>query len=108
MGYKIHQMDVDNAFLQAMLNKEVYMTQPEGFMDPNQPNHICHLKQALYSLKPDKPNHVCCLCHSLYSLKQALLTWNQTLDKYLCTSSFVPVELDPCVYIKGMGHDLLL
>jgi hypothetical protein len=34
-SYIIHSMDINNAFLQAHLHKEVYVTQPEGFMDPD-------------------------------------------------------------------------
>ncbi|GJY74471.1 integrase, catalytic region, zinc finger, CCHC-type containing protein, partial [Tanacetum coccineum] len=47
----ILQMDVKTTFLNGPLKEEVYVSQPEGFVDPEFPNHICRLKKALYSLK---------------------------------------------------------
>ncbi|GJY30374.1 retrovirus-related pol polyprotein from transposon TNT 1-94 [Tanacetum coccineum] len=47
----IYQMNVKTAFLNGELNKEVYVSQPEGFIDPYHPTHVYHLKKALYGLK---------------------------------------------------------
>lgn len=47
----IRQIDVNNAFFNGILVKDVYMAQPEGFVDPNKPQHICKLKRTLYGLK---------------------------------------------------------
>nr|GEX59510.1 retrovirus-related Pol polyprotein from transposon TNT 1-94 [Tanacetum cinerariifolium] len=47
----IFQMDVKMAFLTGPLKEEVYVSQPEGFIDPEFPNHVYRLKKALYSLK---------------------------------------------------------
>ncbi|GJU88873.1 retrotransposon protein, putative, ty1-copia subclass [Tanacetum coccineum] len=44
-------MDVKMAFLNGELNEVVYVSQPEGFVDPDQPNHVYKLKKALYGLK---------------------------------------------------------
>nr|GEV20852.1 integrase, catalytic region, zinc finger, CCHC-type, peptidase aspartic, catalytic [Tanacetum cinerariifolium] len=47
----IYQMDVTTAFLNSKLKKEVYASQPEGFIDPDHPTHVYCLKKALYGLK---------------------------------------------------------
>jgi len=51
MGYEIYSMDVDNAFLQALLNKEIYVSQAQGFKSKEHPDYICRLIHALYGLK---------------------------------------------------------
>ncbi|GKE15120.1 retrovirus-related pol polyprotein from transposon TNT 1-94, partial [Tanacetum coccineum] len=47
----IYQMDVKTTFLNGELKEEVYVSQPEGFVDPDHPTHVYHLKKALYGLK---------------------------------------------------------
>nr|GFC90425.1 retrovirus-related Pol polyprotein from transposon TNT 1-94 [Tanacetum cinerariifolium] len=47
----VYQMDVKTAFLNGELKEEVYVSQPEGFVDPDHPTHVYCLKKALYGLK---------------------------------------------------------
>nr|GEX37166.1 retrovirus-related Pol polyprotein from transposon TNT 1-94 [Tanacetum cinerariifolium] len=47
----VYQMDVKTDFLNGKLKKEVYVSQPEGFVDPDHPTHVYRLKKALYGLK---------------------------------------------------------
>nr|GEX95437.1 hypothetical protein [Tanacetum cinerariifolium] len=47
----IYQMDVKTAFLNGELKEEVYVSQPEGFVDQDNPSHVYKLKKALYDLK---------------------------------------------------------
>ncbi|GJR28716.1 retrovirus-related pol polyprotein from transposon TNT 1-94 [Tanacetum coccineum] len=47
----IYQMDVKTTFLNGKLKEEVYVSQPEGFVDPDHPTYVYHLKNALYGLK---------------------------------------------------------
>ncbi|GJU79919.1 retrovirus-related pol polyprotein from transposon TNT 1-94 [Tanacetum coccineum] len=49
----IYQMDVKTTFLNGELKEEVYVCQPEGFVDPDHPTHVYRLKKALYGLKQD-------------------------------------------------------
>ncbi|GKG55451.1 retrovirus-related pol polyprotein from transposon TNT 1-94, partial [Tanacetum coccineum] len=44
-------MDVKTAFLNGILREEVYVSQTDGFVDSNIPNHVYRLKKALYGLK---------------------------------------------------------
>nr|GEW10667.1 hypothetical protein [Tanacetum cinerariifolium] len=70
----IYQMDVKTAFLNGKLKEEVYISQPEGFVDPDHPTHVYHLKKALYGLK------------------QALWAWYDTLLQKFGMDSCDPVD----------------
>lgn len=48
--WRLHQLDVRNAFLQSYLTEEVFMHQPPRFKDASQPDHLCQLNRALYGL----------------------------------------------------------
>ncbi|GJU33745.1 retrovirus-related pol polyprotein from transposon TNT 1-94 [Tanacetum coccineum] len=63
-------MDVKTAFLNGELKEEVYVHQPEGFVDPERPHHVYRLKKALYGLK------------------QAPRAWYDTLSKFLLAQGF--------------------
>jgi hypothetical protein len=51
MGWKLHQMDVKTAFLNGVIDEEVYIEQPQGFVIHGKESHVCRLKKALYGLK---------------------------------------------------------
>ncbi|GKF42917.1 retrovirus-related pol polyprotein from transposon TNT 1-94 [Tanacetum coccineum] len=50
-NFTIYQMDVKTAFLNGLLKEEVFVSQPDEFVDPDFPNHVYCLKKALCSLK---------------------------------------------------------
>lgn len=50
-NWKIHQLDIHNAFLNGVLTEEVYMKQLPCFVDPTLSSHVCRLHKLLYSLK---------------------------------------------------------
>ncbi|GJR13233.1 retrotransposon protein, putative, ty1-copia subclass [Tanacetum coccineum] len=58
--YEIWQMDVKTAFLNGHLDEDIYMVQPEGFVDPKHPRKVCKLQRSIYSLKMDnsKRGHI--------------------------------------------------
>ncbi|GJX75735.1 retrovirus-related pol polyprotein from transposon TNT 1-94 [Tanacetum coccineum] len=86
----IFQMDVKTAFLNDPLKEEVYVSQPEGFIDPEFPNHVYKLKKALYSLK------------------QAPRAWYDKLSSFLIQHGFTKGIVDPTLFIRRHGEDILL
>ncbi|GKD42904.1 retrovirus-related pol polyprotein from transposon TNT 1-94, partial [Tanacetum coccineum] len=48
MNMVVYQMDIKTAFLNGNLQEEVYVSQLDGFVDPDNPNHVYKLKKALY------------------------------------------------------------
>lgn len=49
--WDIKQFDVSNGFLHVDLLEKVFMEQPQIFVDPQHPNHVCRLNKAIYGLK---------------------------------------------------------
>ncbi|GKC35656.1 retrotransposon protein, putative, ty1-copia subclass [Tanacetum coccineum] len=86
--YEIWHMDVKTAFLNGYLFKEVYMTQPKGFVNPKYPNDVCKLKR------------------SIYGLKQASRQWNKRFDDKIKKFSFTQNRDEPCVYQKASGSSV--
>nr|GFB88988.1 retrovirus-related Pol polyprotein from transposon TNT 1-94 [Tanacetum cinerariifolium] len=86
----VYQMDVKTAFLNGNLKEDVYVSQPNGFVDPDNPNHVYKLKKALYGLK------------------QALRAWYDTLSSFLLSQDFYKGSVDPTLFIRKNGNDLLL
>lgn len=81
--WKIRQLDINNAFLNDVLTKDVLMHQPEGFIDSTHPFYVCRLNKVLYGLK-----HAPRACYD--KLKGSLLDWGFHVFKY-DTSMFFSV-----------------
>nr|GEV92666.1 retrovirus-related Pol polyprotein from transposon TNT 1-94 [Tanacetum cinerariifolium] len=86
----VYQMDVKTAFLNGNLWEEVYVSQPDGVGDPDNPNHVYKLKKALYGLK------------------QALHAWYDMLSSFLISQDFFKGSVDPTLFIRRNDNDLLL
>ncbi|GJZ31850.1 retrotransposon protein, putative, ty1-copia subclass [Tanacetum coccineum] len=87
--YEIWQMDVKTAFLNGYLNEDIYMVQPEGFVDPNHPRKVCKLQR------------------SIYGLKQASRSWNKRFDEEIKKFGFAQNLDEPCVYQKASGSNVI-
>ena len=51
LNFKLYQMDVKSAFLNGMLQEEMYVEQPKGFVDPYRSDDVYKLKRTPYGLK---------------------------------------------------------
>ncbi|GJZ96631.1 retrotransposon protein, putative, ty1-copia subclass [Tanacetum coccineum] len=88
--YEIWQMDVKTAFLNGYLDKDIYMVQLEGFVDPKHPRKVCKLQR------------------SIYGLKQASRSWNKRFDEEIKRFGFAQNLDEPCVYQKASGSNVTL
>ena len=78
-------MDVKMAFLNGNLTEDVYMIQPEGFVDPKDAGKVCKLQR------------------SIYGLKQASRSWNLRFDEVVKEFVFIKNGKEACVYKKVSG-----
>ena len=83
--YEIWQMDVKTAFLNGFLEQELYMIQPEGFVDPKGANKMCKLQR------------------SINGLVQASQSWNIHFDELIKAYSFIQTFGKACIYKKVSG-----
>nr|GEY19209.1 retrovirus-related Pol polyprotein from transposon TNT 1-94 [Tanacetum cinerariifolium] len=86
----VYQMDVKTMFLNGNLREEVYVSQPDGFVDRDNPNHMYKLKKALYGLK------------------QVPRAWYNMLSLFLIFQDFSKGSVDPTLFIRRNNNDLLL
>ncbi|GJZ42295.1 retrovirus-related pol polyprotein from transposon TNT 1-94 [Tanacetum coccineum] len=77
-------------FEESFAPEEVYVSQPDGFVDPDKPNYVYKLKKALYGLK------------------QAPRAWYDMLSSFLISNDFSKGSVDPTLFIRREGNELLL
>ncbi|GJZ45442.1 retrovirus-related pol polyprotein from transposon TNT 1-94 [Tanacetum coccineum] len=89
-SFTVFQMDVKTAFLHGTLKEDVYVCQPEGFIDADHPSHVYKLKKALYGLK------------------QAPRAWYDELSTFLLQNHFFKGTIDPTLFIRRFDDDILV
>jgi hypothetical protein len=89
-GFKLFQMDVKSAFLNGVIEEEVYVKQPLGFESEKYPHRVYRLKRALYGLK------------------LAPRAWYGKLRDFLLSRGFVMGTVDRTLFLLKYGNDLLI
>ncbi|GJS40955.1 retrovirus-related pol polyprotein from transposon TNT 1-94 [Tanacetum coccineum] len=89
-SFIVFQMDVKTAFLHGTLKEDMYVCQPEGFIDADHPSHVYKLKKALYGLK------------------QAPRAWYDELSTFLLQNHFFKGTIDPTLFIRRFDDDILV
>lgn len=82
IGWEIHTWDIKQAFPNAEIDSTIYIDQPEGFVDPKHPDHVCLLNKALYGLK------------------QAGRQWQKLLANLLSKLGFTALFADTATYLN--------
>nr|GEX32738.1 retrovirus-related Pol polyprotein from transposon TNT 1-94 [Tanacetum cinerariifolium] len=89
-SFYVLQMDVKTAFLHGSLKEDVYVCQPEGFIEVDHPSNVYKLKKALYGLK------------------QAPRAWYDELSMFLLHNYFFKGTIDPTLFIRRLHNDILV
>jgi hypothetical protein len=89
-GWKVFQLDVKFAFLNGILHEEIYVEQPEGFMEQGEEEKVYLLKKALYGLK------------------QAPRAWYSKIDEHLSSLGSQKSMSEATLYVKCKGDNLLI
>nr|GEX09866.1 hypothetical protein [Tanacetum cinerariifolium] len=87
-SFSVFQLDVKIAFLHGSLKENVYVCQPEGFINADHPSHVYKLKKALYGLK------------------QAPRAWYDELSTFLLQNHFFKGTIDPTLFIRRFHDDI--
>ncbi|KAJ9566395.1 hypothetical protein OSB04_002361 [Centaurea solstitialis] len=88
--FTVFQMDVKTAFLYGHLKEEVYVAQPEGFVDKEHPDYVYVLDKALYGLK------------------QAPRAWYEELSKHLLSKGFKKGSVDSTLFLMKEGEHIVV
>lgn len=80
--FELEQLDVKTAFLHGGLEEEIYMAQPEGYVQAGEEDKVCLLKR------------------SLYGLKQSPRQWYKRFDAHMIKHGYIRSSYDTCVYYK--------
>lgn len=89
-NFKLFQMDVKSAFLNGVINEEVYVAQPPGFIDFEKPNYVYKLKKALYRLK------------------QAPKAWYDRLKTFLVDHKYTMGLVDNTLFTKKKDSHIII
>ena len=87
---ELHQMDVKTAFLNGSLSEDVYMVQPDGFVETGTENMVCKLKR------------------SIYGLKQASRQWYLKFHDIVTSYGFQENAVDQCIYLRVSGSKYII
>jgi hypothetical protein len=88
--FKLYQMDMKSAFLNGVIQEEVYVRQPLGFESPKYPDRVYKLSKALYGLK------------------QAPWAWYARLKTFLLEHGYIMASVDKTLFTLNHGIDFLL
>lgn len=88
--WKVYQLDVKSAFLNGVLQEEIYVEQPEGFVTPGQEEKVYLLRKALYGLR------------------QAPRAWYSKMDEHLLGLGFKKSLSESTLYVKKLVSDLVV
>jgi hypothetical protein len=90
LDLELEQLDVKNDFLHGDLDEEIYMEQPEGFIQNRRKKFVCTLKT------------------SLYGLRQSPRQWYKKFDSFMVSQNYTRSEYDHCVYFKKLNNDIFI
>ena len=85
LDLELEQLDVKTTFLHGDLDEEIYMDQPEGFVQGRSRRLVCKLRK------------------SLYGLRQSPRQWYKKFDSFMVSQNFIRSEYDHCVYFKSFN-----
>lgn len=86
-GWNVFQLDVKSSFLDGVLQEEIYVEQPEGFVKQGEEDKFYLLKKALNGLK------------------QAPRDWDNRIDDHLLSLGFIKGLYEVTLYVKQNGND---